>query len=62
VFFYRTLGSLYDAHASLNGGFFLGEVLVANLLRQLFRNGVRRDADVNTFASHFFDKPLGIEL
>jgi hypothetical protein len=35
-FFHRTLGSLDDAHASLNSGLFLGEVFVANLLRQLF--------------------------
>jgi hypothetical protein len=61
-FFHRTLGSLDDAHASLNGGLFLGEVFVANLLRQLFRDGVGRDADVYTFASHLFNEPLGVKL
>ena len=61
-FFHRALSSLDDAHASLYGGLFLGEVLVANLLRQLFRNGVGRDADVYTFASHLFDEPLGVKL
>jgi hypothetical protein len=61
-FFNRTLGSLDDTHAALNGGLFLGEVFVANLLRQLFRNRVGRDADVYTLASHLFDEPLGVKL
>jgi len=61
-FFHRALGAFDYADAPLDCRFFLGEVLVANLLRQLFRNGVRWDADVYTFTAHLFDKALGIKL
>jgi hypothetical protein len=61
-FFHGPLGPLDDSHATLGGGFFLGEVLVANLFCQLFRNRVGRNADVNAFASHLFNEPLCVEL
>jgi hypothetical protein len=61
-FFDRTLSPLDDAHASFYGGFFLRKVFVADLLRELFRNGIGGDADVYAFASHLFNEPLGVEL
>jgi hypothetical protein len=61
-FFYGALGPLDNSHATLGGGFFLREVLVANLFCQLFRNRVGRNADVNAFASHLFNEPLCVEL
>jgi len=60
--FYRSLGAFDHAHATLHGRLFLGEVLIANLLRQLLRNRVGRHAHVYTFAPHFFNQALGIEL
>jgi hypothetical protein len=61
-FFLRPRRPLDDLHATLNRSLFLGKILVADLLCQLLRNGVGRNAYVNTFAAHFFDEPLGIEL
>jgi hypothetical protein len=61
-FFDRTRSFLNDLDNALCSSLFLGEVLVSDLLGQLFGNGVGRNADVDTLASHFFYKPLGVEL
>jgi hypothetical protein len=61
-FLNRALSSFDDSHAALNGSLFFGEVLVSNLLCQLFRNRVGRDANVDTFAAHLFNETLGVEF
>jgi hypothetical protein len=61
-FFDRTRRLLDNLDGALDCHFLLGEVLVANLLRQLFRHGVRRNAHIYTFASNLFDESLGVEL
>jgi hypothetical protein len=60
--FDRARRLLHNLDRALNGDLFLGEVLVANLLRKLFGDRVRRHAHIHTFASHLFDEPLGVEL
>ena len=53
---------LDDADGALDGRLFFREVLVADLLGQLFRDGVRGYGDVNTLAPHLFDEALRLHL
>jgi len=53
---------LDDADGALDRRLFLGEVLVADLLGQLFGDGVGRDRDVNALAAHLFDEALRLHL
>src|SRR6185503_17270771 len=61
-FVYRPRGFFDDLDGPLNGSFFFGKVLVADLLSQLFGNGVGRNANVNTFTADFLNQPFGIQL
>ena len=54
--------ALDDFDSALDGRFLLREVLVPNLLSQLFRDRVGWNADVDALATHFFNESLRVEL
>ena len=51
-----------DAHGARGAHFLFGEILVANLLGQLFGDGVRGDAHVDALAAHVFEDALRLLL
>ena len=58
----RVAGLLDDADGALRDRLLLGEVLVAYLLGQLFRDGVGRHAHVHALTTHLFDEALRLHL
>jgi hypothetical protein len=54
--------ALHDFHRALDGRFLLREVLVPNLLGELFGDRVGGNADVDTFTTHLFNESLCVEL
>jgi len=53
---------LHDAHRAFHGRIFFRKVLVANFFREFFRDRIRGNTDVDTFAPHLFNQALGINL
>jgi hypothetical protein len=58
----RADGLFDDAHGARRGCLFLGEILVAYLVGQLFGDRVRRHTDIYALAAHFFDETLRVEF
>jgi hypothetical protein len=58
----RERRALYHFDRAFDGRFLLRKVLIPNLLGELFRDRVGRNAHVHTFTSHLFDESLGVEL
>jgi hypothetical protein len=61
--FFRWASRLfYNADRTGSRRLFFRKILIADLVSKLFRDRIRGNADVHTFAANVFDKTLSVEL